>query len=342
MDQPVSSIITHYAIFDIDNVNGSFSEHSITASNNNDLTKFLIRMAADTRSSNSTRKCVFEENSIVKDNLINVLNNNNVDEFKKKIAIHLAICEKKSNVRYAHLNQPIKKGSLVIARIKVGGQESLIITKIDIEEFFHSQTLELNSGLPKEKGLLKSCLIDINNNSMTEYISLADSNKKLSSFWVNDFIGANYFRDDTENTTVAIRMILTSIASIARVSPQDHTQIRQNLFSYMNTASQYDHDDMIDHVIGSFVPESTDVDTTKIKTKLEALINKDKFDGNFEIDNGIVKDKGKRDYKLDNDIVLKANNDDSNIFYKEISGQPYVLIKTNTGYSQFKELTTSE
>ena len=340
MDQQVTSTITHYAIFDIDNINSAHTEISIPNTNEKAIKKFLIRMAADTRSSNSTRKCAFKPNSLVKTLITDVLNSGTPLASKERLAEHLAICETESNTRYSQLNQ-IKKGNLIVARTIIGNQESILITKIDIEEYFRSSNMELNKGLPKEKGLLKSCLIDIHNNSMGDYLTIADSNKKISSYWVNDFIAATFFRDDKQNTETAISLITKCLSPISRQSPEDHTQIKQNFFSYLHTAEQYNHDDMIESVIGSYTPVSDKVDTTKIREKLTALINKDKFDGAFEIDTQVVKDKSKMSFKLDNDIVLKINNDVSNIFHKVIDGQPYVLIKTQSGYKTFKELTST-
>jgi len=340
MDQAVTSTITHYAVFDIDNVNSSYSEISIPNTNQDAIKKFLIRMSADTRSSNSTRKCSFKNNSYIKTLISEILSSSTPLTSKEKLAEHLAICEADSNTQYPQLNQ-IKKGNLIIARTIIGNQESILITKIDIEEYFQSSNLALSKGLPKEKGLLKSCLIDIYNNSMGDYFIIADSNNKISSYWVNDFIAATFFRDDKQNTETAISLITKALSPINRQSPEDHTQIKQNFFSYLHTAEQYNHDEMIESVIGSYVPVSDKVDTKKIKAKLIGLIDKDKFDGSFEIDTQIVKEKSKMSFKLDNDIVLKINNDVSNIFHKVIDGQPYVLIKTQTGYKTFKELTST-
>ena len=94
-------------------------------------------MAADTRSSNSTRKCAFKPNSLVKTLITDVLNSGTPLASKERLAEHLAICETESNTRYSQLNQ-IKKGNLIVARTIIGNQESILITKIDIEEYFRS------------------------------------------------------------------------------------------------------------------------------------------------------------------------------------------------------------
>ena len=341
MDQSVTTSITQYAIFDIDNDNSTYSEITIPNINQDGIKKFLIRMSADTRSSNSTRKCSFKSNSLVKTLINDILSSSTPLLTKEKIAEHLTICETESNTRYPQLNN-IKKGNLIIARVIIGNQESILITKIDIEEYFKSKDMSLDTGLPKEKGLLKSCLIDIYNNSIADYLTIADSNKKISSYWVNDFIAAVFFRDDKLNTETAIKLIKKTLNYIARISPEDHTQIKQNLFSYLQTTEQYNHDDMIQSVIGAYTPVSSDVDTASIKEKLTKLVSDDKFDGVFEIDSDVVNEKSKMSFKLDNDIVLKINNDVSNIFHKIIDGQSYVLIKTQSGYQTFKELTSTD
>lgn len=343
MDQQVTSIISHYSIYDIDNSSSTSSLVSIPTKNESELLNFLRRMAADTRSSNSSRMCLFKDESKLKPLITKLLENNNINEQCKKIADLLAASEFKMNIKIAKLGTEVKKGSLIITRLEIAKQNLLLITKIDIEEFFQTKTMELDKGLPADKGLQKSCLIEIETGNIVEPFSLADSNGKISSFWVNDFVCANYVRDNKQNTEKALQLIGAVLASVNKESPQDHTELRQNLYSYFKTAESYDHTKMIKAVIGDYQPISKELDTSKIQTKLLKLTAASKFDGIFQIDKDVVKTKGKKSYKFEHDIELKANSGDtSSIFHKIIEGQPYVLIKTNAGYQQFKPLTVTE
>jgi hypothetical protein len=341
MDQPVTTFIENYSIFNIDNINGIATPINITTANEVELRNFLIRMAANTRSSNSTRKCSFKNNSLIDIYLKSIINDDDPLIPQIKIAEHLAICEADSNNNNPNM-KPIKQGSLIVSRITIGNYESIIITKIDIEEFFLRNTMELSSGLPKEKGLLKSFLIDINNDNLDEYFVLADSNTKISSYWRNSFIGGEFFRDDRTNTEEAIKAIRACINTATKTSPEDNTLMQQNFLSYLNTNESYDHSVMIDSVIGNYEPVSSDVNTGVLRNKLTELITREKFDGSFEIDKAVVRDKCKGTFKLDDNIVIKANNGTENIFQTNIKGQNYVVIKTDTGYTKFKKLVTTE
>ena len=341
MEQPVTTFIKNYSIFNIDNTNGIATPINIAIDNEAELRGFLIRMAANTRSSNSTRKCSFKSNSLIDIHLKSIINDDDPLIPQKKIAEHLAICENESNNNNPN-TRPIKQGSLIISRITIGSYDSILITKIDIEEFFLRNTMELSSGLPKEKGLLKSFLIDIHNDQLNEYFVLADSNTKISSYWRNSFIGGEFFRDDKTNTEEAIKGIKACINTATRTSPEDNTLLQQNLLSYLNTNESYDHSSMIDSVIGNYEPVSAEVNTGVLKTKLTELITREKFDGSFEIDKSVVREKCKGTFKLDDNIVIKANNGTENIFQTNIRGQSYVVIKTDTGYTKFKKLVTTE
>lgn len=338
----VSSKIKSYSIYNIDNNSAQCKKIDISKENNKNLLPFLITVAANTRSSSSSRKCNFKPDSFIKPLIEDIIKGNDIETQCFAIASYLAVTEFSKKTDNSGFASNIKKGSLIITRVQIANEEILIITKIDIEDFFDSKTMALNHGLPVEKGLLKSCLITLENNSFNEPFSLADSNGAISSFWVNNFIGANYIRDNQENTNLAIRSILSVISPINRVSKEDHVELRQNLFSYMNTTKNYVHDDMIEAVIGDYKPVSEKVNTTIIKTKLTALSTNNKFDGNFEIDKTIVKAKGQNNFKLDHDIVLKVNDADvGHVYHKFIDGKPYVLIKTDIGYERFKLLKST-
>jgi hypothetical protein len=342
MDTAVTSKIKHYSIFNIDNDSAQFEKISITTKNKIDLLAFLTKVAADTRSSNSTRKCTFKQESKIKIFLDNMLNGDDIDTQFESIASHLAQTEFDSKTNNTGFGSSIKKGSLIITRVQIANQELLLITKIDIEGFFDSKTMELNHGLPEEKGLLKSCLVELDSSKFIEPFSLADSNGKISSFWVNNFIGAEYLRDDQENTELAIRSILSIITPINRISKEDHTELKQNLFSYLKTTKSYVHDEMVEAVIGDYIPTSDKVDTSTLKKKLTNIVKSNKFDGSFNIDKTVVKNKGKATFKFENDIELKLNSADiGNIFHKKIDGKHYVLIKTEVGYERFKQLKST-
>jgi hypothetical protein len=335
---PEMPIIEYYSIYDVDIKEQKCEKIDLDSHADGDLLKFLKKVAANTRTSSSKRQASFTNDSPVKIALKKVVDNNSREESSKHIAETLL----KSETVYAkiiqRLNKEVKKGSLVITIFTMGSIRLLMLSKIDFEKFLEKDTLKSKLGLPEEKALLKSCLIEIQNNTMAETILLADSNGAIAKYWWDEFLTSILTFTDKENTQKAFSTLEQVISKVKKESPDDHRDLRNNLISYFKTSKSYDNEKMIQHVIGDFQPQNREVDIEKIRTKLTEVPEKAKFDGNFEIDAKEVRAKAKKVYDLGNDIELITRSGTDNIYSIKKDNDSYVAIRTKKNTDNFKEI----
>jgi hypothetical protein len=338
MSSTESPVIEYYSIYDVDVKEKTCEEVELASNADGDLLKFLKKVALNTRASSSKRQASFTLNSPVKVALDKVVNNVNRDLNSKNIAQMLLDAEVIYGIKMERLNKELKKGSLVVTIFTMGSARLLMLSKIDFEKFLEKDTLKSTLGLPEEKALLKSCLIEIENNSMVEAILLADSNGAIAKYWWDEFLKSKLTFTDKENTQKAFSTLEQLISKVRNVSPDDHRDLRNNLISYFKTSNSYDNEQMIERVIGDFKPHNSEVDVEKIRKKFSEVPAKAKFDGNFEIDATEVRARAKKVYDLGNDIELITRSGTDNIYSITKDNDSYVAVRTQMNIDNFKKL----
>jgi adenylate cyclase class IV len=338
MSSTESPVIEYYSIYDVDVKEETCEEVELASNADGDLLKFLKKVALNTRASSSKRQASFTLNSPVKVALDKVVNNVNRDLNSKNIAQMLLDAEVIYGIKMERLNKELKKGSLVVTIFTMGSARLLMLSKIDFEKFLEKDTLKSTLGLPEEKALLKSCLIEIENNSMVEAILLADSNGAIAKYWWDEFLKSKLTFTDKENTQKAFSTLEQLISKVRNVSPDDHRDLRNNLISYFKTSNSYDNEQMIERVIGDFKPHNSEVDVEKIRKKFSEVPAKAKFDGNFEIDATEVRARAKKVYDLGNDIELITRSGTDNIYSITKDNDSYVAVRTQMNIDNFKKL----
>lgn len=332
------STIDFYHIFEIESDSNTVRKIELNDANNNDVLRFVKRLAEDAKYGQSQRQAIFNDDSSVNQSLTNCLSKTNDYSDLALIAKHLLDCEVEYNTNKGNFN-PIRKGSLLISAFKNNEQTSLIIAKIDLENFFETQQLKLLTGLPQEKGMYKTCLINSNNGILEEAVYLSDKNSSISKFWWDTFLGCEFIRDAQKNTLEAFNRLSSALTHINKISPVDHAFLKGNLTSYFSTATNFDVDEMLERVVGNYAPESSEVKTSEIKTKLKNTCASGKFDTSFEINVESIKGKLKKTIRIDDDIELKIKSGDvSKIFHFEHKKSNYVAIKASHGYGSFRKL----
>lgn len=338
MSTPDAPIIEYYSIYDIDVNEKNCKRVNLDSHADTDLLKFLKSVAANTRTSSSKRQASFTEHSQVKLALESVVKNENREKNSLRIAEILLEAEIVYEKIIQRLNKKLKKGSLVITIFTMGNIRLLMLSKIDFEKFLEKDTLESKLGLPEEKALLKSCLIEIEVNSMVENILLADSNGAIAKYWWDEFLKSSLTFTDKENTQKAFSTLEQIISRVKNESPEDHRDLRNNLISYFKTSKSYDNEKMISHVIGDFQPQSKNIDIEIIRKKLTEVPERAKFDGNFEIDPKEVRAKAKKSYDLGNDIELITRSGTDNIYSITKDNNSYVAVRTKVNLDNFKKI----
>jgi len=338
MSSPETPVIDYYSIYDVDVKEETCEKVELASHADGDLLKFLKKVAAKTRSSSSKRQASFILNSPVKVALEKVVNNDKRDINSEDIAKMLLEAEITYGKKMERLNKDLKKGSLVVTIFTMGTLRLLMLSKIDFEKFLEKDTLKSTLGLPEEKALLKSCLIEIENNKMVEGILLADSNGAIAKYWWDEFLKSKLTFTDKENTKKAFSTLEQVISKVKNVSPEDHRDLRNNLISYFKTSKSYDHEQMIERVVGDFQPQNKDVDVENIRKKFNDVPAKAKFDGNFEIDATEVRARAKKVYDLGNDIELITRSGTDNIYSINKGNDSYVAVRTKMNTDNFKKI----
>lgn len=331
-------VIEYYSIYDIDVKEGTHDNIDLKLNSDHDLLKFLKKVASNTRTSTSKRQATFTLNSPVRVGLEKILINDDRSLHSQNIAQILFESEEKYAEKVERLNRELKKGSLVITIFTMGEDKLLMLSKIDFEKFLEKDTLQSTLGLPEEKALLKSCLIEISDDKLSDTLLLADSNGSIAKYWWDEFLKSTLTFTDKENTKKAFSTIEQAISNVKNVSSVDHRDLRNNLVSYFKTSKDYNHEQMIERVLGDFEPESEEVDVNKLKEKLNKIPSKAKFDGNFGIDSKEVRARAKKVYDLGNDIELITRSGTGNIYSIDRGGDNYVAVRTKMNTDSFKKI----
>lgn len=344
--QAIVSPIKKLFVYDIDVDNNSVKKIDLIAGGLTGLNNFLIDISRDTIYSTNSRMYGFHDNSEKKQTLnkfMNSVDKSTEESLSLELANHLLESESSTNnrVKQLHKGGGVKKGTMVICQFQTDDTNCIVISKLDFEGFIERDTYKKKLGLPEKNGVLKSCVININNNTLDNELYLLDSNSTVAVFWSKLFLDSSPLKDDTVNTSTAFREIAKTFTGLSRVAKVDYQQLKNNLITYFSTTANFTTSSLMDTLIGDYIPVSDKVDLLVIKQKIEKLVKDNKFDGNFKIDDKDIKSKYKQTIKLDGGIVITTNESyNEKIFSKEIDGSNYIIIKTEKGLDEVKPYVT--
>ncbi|OLQ81483.1 hypothetical protein BIT28_14405 [Photobacterium proteolyticum] len=329
-EQP-PELIKELHLFDVDEV-GDYSESNVDLKSKPELKSFLVELCRHTYGSNSSRTYKFVEGSKVSTYVDKIIESPESSKtFAQKIANALGTAEKKPSFE-------IKEGTFIFARINADDRDVIIMSKLDFENYFSRATYEKEAGLPEEKGILKSCIIEINeDNTRKEEIRLSDKNGDIAVFWYDGFLDAEPLQKDDVNTKTAYSAIKRVISRSCADSKEDMFGLIECMNAYFMTHKEFIFDEFVEQSIKTFTPSSETVDVNEIATKLTSLKEKSKFDGQFSIVLSSIKSKIRNKIKLDDGMVLQSDgNIGDKVFKTQLDDENYLLIRTDSGIDGFK------
>lgn len=329
-NEKFAKMIQEIHLFDLDE-DGSYKESDADLKDKPDLNTFLVKLCRHTYGSKSSRGYKFIEGSKVALYMDKVVESpENWPVFSQKIADALTVAEKKPSF-------DIKEGTFVIARANINDRDVIIMSKLDLETYYSRTTYEKEKGLPEEKGILKSCVVFINEDgTREEEIRLSDKNGNIANFWYEKFLDAEPLQKDDINTKKAYTSIRQVITTSCSDSKEDMYGLIECLNSYFTTNKSFDFDDFLNDSIKAFDAEIVDVN--KVADKLCELKDKNKFDGQFNIELKIIKKDIKNIIQLDDGMTLQSDgNIRDKVFKTELEGKSYLLVRTDIGLDGFKE-----
>lgn len=307
----------------------------------NDFASYLNSMAKEVvNNSNDSRKFKFRSNTTeVISQIKSILDDNGSSEELNNISKRLLNTEVDAQDKYSRITN-IQKGSLLQALFKIDNEKYFIITKVDHNTFLDEVDLKKRIGLPFESYVLKACIIKIIDNEINN-IDVFDTQKKIAEYWWKDFLELQELTTDEHNTRLAFTSIHSHLARrLKKHYPADYTYIRNNLISYFRNRNSFNYQEMVDHVIGEYEPDS-DLDVDDLKRTINELPKNREFDKTFQIVEDVIKAKYSRTISLDKKIKLKIEEDIENLENKIIAfesedGKKYVKIESEKGYRIFK------
>ncbi|CAK2452174.1 nucleoid-associated protein [Vibrio crassostreae] len=340
--QTIASPLKKLYVYDID-VSQAVPTHISQSAQMPDLGSFLLRVSQETMTSPNKKLYEFESTSTAQMRIGEFLAAKTQAEEQTssmELAKLLLAAEKNTSSRVSQLSG-LKKGSMVICHYKTNSVNCIIVTKLDFEQFLERGTYNKKQGLPEKKGILKSCVININSGNLDTEMYLLDSNGLIASFWSKQFFDANQKIDDVVNTKNAYKKIAKTFIGLAQKSRVDYQQLKNNLISYFSTNNTFVLTDLLDSLIGNYKPVDPSVDLNAIKEKINKLVKDKEFDGSFTIDDKEIKKQYKQIIKLDGGIVITTSDSYNDIIYrKKIDGDDYLIIKTQSGLEEIKEYPT--
>lgn len=337
----ISSAIKFITLHHID-INADKADLHLPSPNSNDLQAYVqflfemitkkedhryFRFQSDTT---EVKGCIYDL----------IMDGTNYEDKCLAIANRLLRKEKEAQEKYGHLKD-IQRGSLIQTQIQSDGKKIFIIAKIDLDPFLDEFDLKKKSGLPFERFLLKSCLLEYNLSNELEKISLYDSTPRIANYWYKEFLEAEELNTDEHNTNVAFKAIDNEFTmKLKNKFPSDYTFLRNNLIGYFRTNDVFVFNNMINYVFGEYQSIDPALDLELFKQRIRELPQKKNFDERFTIVHGLISARYKRIINLTDQIDLNLKSDIENlsdvIKAQDVNGEKYVMIKTEKGYNIFR------
>jgi len=299
----------------------------------NDLVENIIK-ATDQRAYEFTSKA-----TEVCSTVLQMVGETNCDNLAQTIANRLLKMELVAQDALRRLGVEIQKGSLFQIVFERNGVEMILITKVDLNSFLDQTDFKKHAGLPFEKRILKTCLIEFSSDKKhVQKVTVCDANN--AKYWWDSFLELRPVTSDETNTKTAFLAVdLTLAKRLKRNFPSDYTYLRNNLIGYFRTHSRFDFNDFQTNVFGSYQPDDKSLKMNELISAIQKLPTEKKFDNVFNVVETEIKARFRRVIALTDKIKLELTEDVANlsntIEAKEIGGIKGIFIKSQDGYAAF-------
>lgn len=258
------------------------------------------------------------------------------------MAMKLLRTEQKAQEKFRHL-KGVQKGSLLQHHVNINGSNYILITKIDHNSFLGQEDLIKHIGLPFEQRILKSCIINLNDDNQIELIQVYDSTSKLTAYWYESFLELIELKSDEKNTKEVVASVRKTLATKKRkkLYPSDYTYLLNSFLVYLEQHPTFDFDEMFETVFESYSPIEESYPLDKVKHEVKIIAESGSIDRRFEIFRSALPQRP-RAVDLHNKIVLQLRGGIDNLediidATEDEEGNKYVTIKSESGYRHFKK-----
>lgn len=278
----------------------------------------------------------------------NINNDNYVFKQMDNIANRLLLKETDAQSKITRINTAVQKGSLIQALLfdNISERYMYLLAKVEHTEWVDDSDFTFKTGFSKDKKTMwKSCLFDLSDLSAEIFNAKVYSDTK-AQYWSNGFLELDEMNSDESNTERAFKAIDATLGHGFRgINSPDHTLIRNNFIGYMKSHEHVDYPEMIENILGNYMPADPNVTLDKIqeiKNRLLEQPKKKNFDSQFNAINSAINARIRRVYPINDGIDLKVNGDvkdlSETIKAIEENGARYIKIRTNneTTFQLFK------
>ena len=274
----------------------------------------------------------------VRQAVVQMVANTKCSAFAQTVADRLLQTEKTAQKRVEHMGVNIQKGDLFQIAFKDGSGEMVLIAKVDLNSFIDRQDHKKHAGLPFERCILKTCLVQFSGKMQIEKVNVSDPHH--AEYWWKDFLELEAVKTDENNTKIAFYAIDHLLANrLKRNHPSDYTYLRNNLIGFFRTQKTFSFEGLQNHVFGTYKPDDPKLKMDTLKADVQKLPEKHKFDTAFNIVENAVKARFRRVIPLTDKIKLEltdnVENLSSTIEAKQIGGNKGIFIKSEPGYQTF-------
>ena len=234
----------------------------------------------------------------------------------------------------------LREGSLLCAHFQLSDKEFVILVKIDHAGFLNETTLRKASGLPERQRAQKCATFSVVDGELDASVVISDSSPVITEYWWNAYLLLVALSSPERNTQAAFNAVEKLLKTkVQTKSPSDYWTLRNAVVSYFTTRPQCIFPDMIDEVIGGYVPDSDEIVISDLVEAAKLLPQKDKgFDTHFVIAPKIISAKIKKQIKLAENVDLRIMgkvNNFKDLFDTGNDGRKYLKIYSDEGYDAF-------
>lgn len=314
--------------------------------------EYVVELITHINSNNSVRAYKTSSNSAeIMSCILDILRNKDDEGYVVQkndvIARRLLKTEKEAQKKVSSMNVNVRKGSLIQALIFDETRDAYLylLAKVEHSDFIDDYDFSFKTGFSKDKKTIwKSCLIDLFNPSAEIFDAKVYSDTK-ARYWSHNFLELEEIISDETNTVNAFKAIEGILnRNVKNKSKQDYIIIRNAFISYMKSNEHIDYNNMIDDVVGNYIPcEIDDEKLNDLKTKLYELPTKRKFDCQFNSVPKAINARIGKVYKVNTGIEVKITDSIPNLretirAFQSADGNRYLQIKTTDTdtYESFK------
>lgn len=333
--------ITFTSLHQIDHSTDEIKEIDISTQSD-DLGRYTNRLINEITASTNKRQFEFKSDTTEVRIALSKYLEENFEEAAKINSNRLLDVEKVAQSKIAHLDKVIQKGSLFQAVLSENDTTTIIISKADHNQFLDEVDFTLKNGLPWEKRIFKAFLVKFQG-SMPVNIYVYDTTNRMARYWWDSYLELEEKFTDTHNTKTSLDVLDKKVFNkIKKDFPADHTILRNTTIGYFRNKEEFELDGFLNETFREYNPIDTNFPKEKTISKIEELPEKWSFDSRFGIKKEEIKKRQINKIPLSEkiELVLKDHIDDLNNIItseKDLEGDKYIKIKSDSGYDRFKK-----